>query len=325
MSDGQFSAKPIRSGQIREVIRDTGEFSSEGRISTDAARAFLNSPAVQQEIKALSDHQFSDIAKSDCKPLPRRTPDPARALGGPIASATLVQEYLIGLVFLRICGWMFLFFGAILFLAAAFSFFAGFQRQVGDRGADFKAALALVAFGFFIGGTGAWFGIFRGRVITEMCWFCPRGMIWMTDGLFEWYTWEQVPDVYCNLQAARPAIGISFGRNVSWISFSNSLASRILVERLEKQASAVCMPTVLEQFAEGKTIRFGVFRLSRYFIRDAEASISWHDVASVASDDREFAFNLTGGGNLTASLDEIPFPSLFMALVHASLRHMREQ
>jgi hypothetical protein len=324
MSDGQFSVKPIRSGRAHDVIRDTGEFSTEVRLSRDSTDSFLHSPAVQREVHALTDQSIETAMRHDCTPLHKRTPDAAKALGRPIASATLVQEYLIGLIFLRVCGWIFLFFGSVFLLGAVITFFVVVLGQNGGVG-HLGPVIALVGFGVFIGGTGAWFGIFRGRVVTEMCWFCPHGMIWLTDGTFDWYTWEQVPDVYCNLQGSRPAIGISFGRNVSWISFSDNLASRNLVERIEKLASAACMASVIEQFADGKTIRFGTWRLSRFSVRDSDATISWQEVDSVSCDHREIWIKQTGGGRITAPLDEIPFPSLFTALAFASFGYTRAQ
>lgn len=322
MSDGQFSVKPIRSGPIRDIIRDTGEFSSELRLSRDATDSFLHSPAVQREVHALTDQTIENTVRHDCAPLHKRTPEAARELGRPIASATLVQEYLIGLIFLRVWGWIFLFFGAVFILGAVITFFTVMLGQNGGL-EQLGPVIALVGFGIFIGGAGAWFGILRGRVVTEMCWFCPRGMIWMTDGAFDWYKWEQIPDVYCNLEGARPAIGISFGRNVSWISFSDNLGSRNLVERIERLASAACMASVIEQFADGKTIRFGTWRLSRFAVRDSDATISWNNVASVSRDHREVWIKQTGGGNISAPLDEIPFPSLFTALVFASFGYTR--
>lgn len=111
MSDGRFSSKPLRSGASREVNRSTGEF-SEKAISTDVTQAFLQSMAVQREVSALQDQALREIGHFHCAPLHRHTPTAARDLGDPLASATLVQEYLIGLVFLRVAGWLVMAFGA---------------------------------------------------------------------------------------------------------------------------------------------------------------------------------------------------------------------
>lgn len=322
MSDGQFSAKPIRGTYRGEVVRKSGEFSAELKLTTDDTRAFLQSPAVQREANALMETSLPDLARRDCAPLHKRTPDAARDLGRPLASATLVQEYLIGLVFLRVCGWIFMACGTLIFLGVVIGAVTTLNRP--GRQEPFFGFILAMGFSLAIVAVGAWFGIFRGRVITEMCWFCPGGMIWMTESVFDWYKWEDVPDVYCNLQGDRPAIGVSFGTNVSWISFSDTHASRALVEYIEKQASAACLPSVLREFAEGETIRFGTWRLSRSSVRGHHHTIPWRDVLAVACDGREFWIKQTDGST-TVPLDEIPFPSLFTALALASFGYMREQ
>jgi hypothetical protein len=278
---------------------------------------------VQREANALMEVSQPDLVRRDCAPLHKRTPDAARDLGRPIASATLVQEFLIGLIFLRFCGWIFMACGALILLGGIIGLTSELLRA--DRRQEFPlfAGVMILVFGGGIIAAGAWFGIFRGRVITEMCWFCPAGMIWMTNSVFDWYKWEDVPDVYCNLQDERPAIGISFGNNVSWISFKATHASRTLVEYIEKQASAACMPSVLREFAEGETIRFGTWRLSRSSIRGAHQTISWRDVLAVACDGRDVWIKLADG-SMSVPLDDIPFPSLFTALAQASFGYMRE-
>ncbi|MBI3822894.1 MAG: hypothetical protein HY289_09500 [Planctomycetes bacterium] len=319
MSDGRFSAKPLRSEQSRTFARG-GEYSDKPIVSADTTRGFLQSAAVQREVDALNDQPFHAIGRYDCAPLHRGTPEPARDLGEPLASATLVQEYLIGLLFLRVAGWAFMFFGVMIFLWSAVGFFAtianhGFQEAIGMTiGAAFGVGIACV---------GAWFGIFRGRVITEMCWFCPHGMIWMTDGVFEWYKWDEVSEVLCAPHAERPAIGISFGANVSWISFSHEQSSRLMVEYLEKLASAACLPIVLQQIAEGRTVRFGEWRLSRTWISNADAEVHWHDVLDVERTRRHIEIRPKQAGKMTVHLDEVPFPSLFTALARACFAQSR--
>jgi hypothetical protein len=221
MSDGRFSDKPLRSSLSREELRSAGAYSEKVDLSSDDTAAFLHSPAVQRELRALLEPLAQEIWAANSAPLHRRTPPAARNLGQPLASAALVQEYLIGLVFLRVAGWTFMFFGG-LFMLAAMGLLIGIT--FGEGREPILAAFMVGAIGLGIAAVGAWFGIIRGRVITEMCWFCPRGMIWMTNSVFDWFPWEDVRDVYCNLNADRPAIGISFGRNVSWIS--SSISSR---------------------------------------------------------------------------------------------------
>ncbi len=322
MSDGQFSAKPIRSGRTRETFRD-GEF-AEARLPADSVQAFLQSPAVRQEVNALVDRPERLSSQIKPTPLHKRTPANALDLGPPIASATLVQEYLIGLIFLRVAGWIFMAFGGLFLVGAVVTFFVTIfgGAEFGEK--VIGPVMGLVVFGLFIGGVGVWFGIIRGRVITEMCWFCPHGMIWRIENDFDWYRWEDVPEVYCDLQAERPAVGISFGRNVSWISFSNTEPSRHLVEHIERLASAECVSNMLQSFAEGKTMRFGSWRLSRHAIYTAGETFSWRDVLSVTGDDREIWIK-HAHGRLSLSLDEIPYPSLFAALALACFTYERER
>jgi hypothetical protein len=314
MSDGRFSDKPLRSSLSREELRSAGAYSEKVDLSSD------HSPAVQRELRALLEPLAQEIWAANSAPLHRRTPPAARNLGQPLASAALVQEYLIGLVFLRVAGWTFMFFGG-LFMLAAMGLLIGIT--FGEGREPILAAFMVGAIGLGIAAVGAWFGIIRGRVITEMCWFCPRGMIWMTNSVFDWFPWEDVRDVYCNLNADRPAIGISFGRNVSWISFANTARSRQIVEHIEQKASAACAKAFLQHLAEGKTLRFGTWRLSRFSIREGDHEIIWKDVLDVEPARRELCI-LHYNSNLTADLDEVPFPTLFTALTLACCAHSRQ-
>ncbi len=318
MSDGRFSSKPIRSEGMRAAAWRTDEISADARRLPDFARAFLESRAVQREINALKDHPFPDVGALARAPLHKSTPDGAMELGRPLASAALVQEYLIGLLFLRVAGWVFMAFGALFVLVAIV---ASAESVLNPRNArepnPFFLGIAVSGVGLAIGGAGAWFGIFRGRVITEMCWFCPRGMIWMTESVFDWYTWEEVREVYCQLNTVRPAIGIRFDDNLSLISFSDDRASRQMVKYIENRASAACAPMVLQLIAEGRTVRFGHWRLSRSALRSADTEMSWRDVTDVQARDREIRIGHRVGGYLTIAPDEVPYRSLFTALACA--------
>jgi hypothetical protein len=323
MSDGRFSSKPIRSGQTRDKSWQATDFTADSRLLTDAARAFVQSNLVQHEINALMEYPFPEAAASlTCAPLHKAAPAGARELGRPLASAVLVQEYLIGLLFLRVCGWIFMLFGALCLLGALiFAIQVAFNENIREK--DPLAAVVLVVLGIGISGAGAWFGVFRGRVIDEMCWFCPRGMIWRIGAVFDWYTWEEVRELYCRLETHRPAIGIRLESNLSFISFSNTPASRLQLDYLESRASAACAPIVLQQIAEGSSVRFGDWRLSRTALRDADTEIDWHDVSEVRVRDRELHICRRGERDITISLEEVPFPKLFTALtrgIHAYAR-----
>jgi len=323
MSDGRFSSKPIRSGLPREKA-DT-EFTADPRYLNDDARAFLQSNLMRDEINAIADHALPEIlATVKSAPLHKSTPAAARDLGRPLASAVLVQEYLIGLIFLRVCGWIFIFFGGLFLVGAVVMAIQGVFRPNPAGESLIGPAFGIAFFGFLIGGAGAWFGFFRGRVIEEMCWFCPRGMIWMSGAYFDWYTWDEVREIYSHLLTARPAIGIRLESNLSVISFSNTPASRRLVDYIEHQASAACAQIVLEQIAEGRSVRFGDCRLSRSAFRDADTEIAWQNILDLQVNERELRIRRLDGSDVAVSLDEIPFPRMFVALargIHAYSRH----
>ncbi|MBM3997609.1 MAG: hypothetical protein FJ303_26195 [Planctomycetes bacterium] len=322
MSDGQFSTKPMRSGPPGEVVRTAGEYSEKPVLSADAVQTFLQSRAVQRELNALAAQPNANVGEFDCAPLDSRTPREALRLGEPLASAALVQEYLIGLIFLRFWGWVFIVIGSILALGALASL-PGFFLGRGD--APLVGMLAAGGIGAGIAGVGAWFGIFRGRVVTERCWFCPRGMIWMDEGKFDWYRWEDVPELFCDLQSERSAIGISFGENVSWITFSDSAGTREVVDHIERLASAACLKSVLQLLAEGKAIRFGSWRLSQSSIRSPEQEILWINVVDIELTQRDIEIVKRDNTTMTIPLEEVPFPSLFLALARACFAYARER
>lgn len=321
MSDGRFSSKPIRSGRPRDFAR--GEFSAEVLPTPDAARAFLDSPAVRRELDAVLDQPFPNVGELQCAPLPKKTPLPALDLGRPITSAVLDQEYLIGLIFLRVCGWIFLAFG-ILFLIVNLGMVIEVLLDGRDLGDRVGAVALLFVFGAGIAGAGLWFGILRGRVINQMCWFCPHGMIWLTGQMFEWYEWSEVPEVYCTLDAARPAIGLRFAGDISWITFGNTPASRLIVPYLENRASAAWIRPTLQAIADGRAIRFGVWRLRRSAIGDDAKEIEWRDVTDIERGRGELVFHHRGGRPLAIGLDEVPFPSMFIAIARSLLACSRQ-
>jgi hypothetical protein len=322
MSDGQFSSKPMRSGRPREWVAT--DITAHAHLLADDARAFMQSHAVQDEINALMDHPLPElVATVQSAPLHKAVPEDAKELGRPLASAVLVQEYLIGLLFLRFWGWVFMLFGALILFSAVVLFFqALFGRNPADR-SSLGPAVLVAGFGLGIGGAGLWFGVLRGRVIDEMCWFCPRGMIWRTGLSFDWFTWEEVRELYSLLHTPRPAIAIRLDSNLSEISFSNTPASRRLIDYLERRASADCAPIMLQQIAEGRSLRFGNWRLSRSALRDGDAEIAWHDISDIQLRERELRIRLLNGRDVTILLEEIAFPHLFVALargIHAYSR-----
>jgi hypothetical protein len=322
MSDGQFSSKPLRSDRLRTFASSAGEFSTEAHLSTDVAQDFLQTPAVSREIDELRDPRHPEVAHFRVSPLHKRTPEAARELGRPLASATLVQEYLIGLIFLRVAGWIFMVFGLLFMLFSCAVLIAMLPGGPGPQ--DPPAAIAVIgAIGLLIGAIGAWFGIFRGRVINEMCWFCPRGMIWMTEGVFDWYAWEDVPQVFCDTHAVRPAIGISLGRNVSWVSYSNTTESRAMVDYIEKRASAACLDKILPMLAEGKSIRFGRWRLSRFSMHTEDVELAWRDMVEAERTENDFVVRTRDQRSVVVPLEDVPFPSLFAALARACLAYTR--
>src|ERR1041385_2403873 len=95
MSDGQFSAKPLRSDRIRTFASSPGEFSAEARLPLEVSQDFVEALPVLHETDSLTDVRHPDVSPFRASPLHKRTPDAARDLGRPLASATLVQEYLI--------------------------------------------------------------------------------------------------------------------------------------------------------------------------------------------------------------------------------------
>ena len=100
------------------------------------------------------------------------------------------------------------------------------------------------------------------------------------------YSWADVPEVYCNIDAPRPAVGIRFDRNLSWISFSDTRAARRMVQEIENRASATRLPTVLRRLADGATITFGNARLNRQFVANGRNRVDWIQVADVHVKDR---------------------------------------
>jgi len=326
MSDGRFSSKPIRSAKGSEYSASAsfgkGDYSTEVDVSADAVRAFLASPAVQREVDRLMDEPFPAVGSLACAPFHKNTPERAMDLGRRIASAVLAQEYLIGLVFLRAAGWFFLACGGLILVAGVGGVVESFFRPQGQLVREpFAPFLIVFAIGLGVMGAGAWFGYFRGRVINEMCWFCPRGMVWMSENLFDWYSWEDVPEVFCRLQAPRPAVGVRFDGATCWISFSNTHASRQIVQYIENRASAASVHETLKSIAHGRTVHFGDFSLSR----SAIDRVDWRNVIAIDVDDRELVIHRHGGGEVAIHLDEIPYPSLFIAAARATHSYVRDQ
>ena len=260
-------------------------------------------------------------------PFPRNTPTAAIELGRPIASAVLAQEYLIGLVFLRICGWLFILVGGLLLLAGVFGVVNVLFAPPGEK-MPANAILGLVGglvIGMLVMGAGAWFGIYRGRIINQMCWFCPHGMVWRTESVFEWYGWEEVHEVYCKLSPTRPAIGISVGGPIAWISFSNTVASRRILPYIETRAAAGNIEKALHAIADGRTIRFGEWRVRQSAIQGITEEIVWTSVSEVERNDRDLVIRHEVRSEVTIPLDEIPFPSMFTALARAMQAYARER
>lgn len=323
MSDGQFSSKPMwtgkKSGFTTTATLGTGAFSA------NDARDFAQSPSVRRELEALSHEPHLDVGRTECHPFPRHIPEHARAMGQPFASATLVQEYLFGLVFLRICGWVFIPGGAIMALIGAWNLLE--VVVVGDVGRGW----VLIGVARLVGGTiaaigGLWFGILRGRVVNERCWFCPEGMVWMTNNLFEWYPWEDIAEVYAQLNEHRPAVGLRFEGPISWITFSNTRASHDIVHHVEKRASAAWLPDALKLIAEGKSIPFGDWRLQRLSLDGPKYSILWTQVVDLHVREGELRVSANGPHPETAIwLDDVPLPSLFIAMSRALLAFTRER
>ena len=307
----------MRVGRPRDFAR--GEFSSEAMVAPDSARAFLSLPAVQREMRGVVDEPFPEVGQLQCAPFPKNTPPPALDLGRPITSAVLVQEYLIGLVFLRVCGWLFMAVGGLMFLWSSAAAVSTFAIPNAARMPD-NAMLGIAVswfLGLGVGGAGAWFGIFRGRVVTQMCWFCPRGMVWRTDSVFEWYGWEEVPEVYCMMHAPRPAIGLRFTGDISWISFSSTNTSRLMVPYLENRASAAWIRPTLQSIAEGRTIRFGDWHLRKSAVGEGSSEFDWRDVIDIKRSNRELTIHHRDGKEMIVFLDEVPFPSMFLAIARA--------
>jgi hypothetical protein len=331
MSDGQFSARPIRGERGREVTRTSGEFAKELPLPQGETTSFLDSRAVRDEVDALKDQLRREIATLECAPVDASAPPGAHDLGRPLASAVLVQDVLIGMILLRVCGWIILAFGGLILIGTL-------ATLIGGRLRDPDAVVGLLvvgAFGLLIAAVGAWFGIFRGRAVNEMCWICSRGMIWrfqqyssaivrVTGQDFDWYAWNEVRDLYCDLRRERPALGISFGRNVSWISFRRSQAALAMLESVEKHASAAGLNDALRDFAEGSSLRFGPYHVSLSGIRAEREEFKWRDVLEASVDGRILLVRYVGG-KLAISLDEVPFPTMLKTLVLAAHTYSREQ
>jgi hypothetical protein len=281
---------------------------------------------VRREIEALREEPFLDIAHLECAPFHWRTPQPARDLGDPIASAVLVQEYLIGLVFLRICGWIFLPIGLLMALGSLIAMVSGLLGAHKVQTDALIGGAIGMAVGLGIAGAGAWFGILRGRVINERCWFCSRGMVWMTEQVFEWFEWEDIPEVYAKMDGDRPAVGIRFTGPISWISFSSSPSSRMVVRYVENRASAAWLPVALRLLAEGKTIRLGEWRLHRLTLEDASNTYPWTQVSAVRSENGEIVFTRNDGRpEMSIWWEEVPMPSLLLALARALVAFTRDR
>jgi hypothetical protein len=320
MSDGQFSSKPMRSGHF------TASYSSGAdTVPADQARTFLESRAVQREVDALV-HEAYPPSGAGCVPLPRTMPRAAEEMGPPIASAVLVQEYLIGLIFLRVAGWLFVAFGALFTLLAIFTIFTTVRNPNAPGSPPILVVLIIAGIGLGIGGAGAWFGYFRGRVITERCWLCTHGVVWMTNSVFDCFSWADVPELYCDADAPRPAVGIRFDRNLSWISFSDAKSSRFMVKHVELCASAARLQSILQPLAEGNTVFFGDAWLDRQRMSNGHSRIEWNQVAEVHVRDRRLVLRGQDDRELaTIPLEELPYPTLFMALVRAIVAHTRER
>jgi hypothetical protein len=313
MSDGRFSSRPMRSASGPHLPWSTTAVSAE-KPAASPARDLLGSPAVQREVQALVEQEFPDVGALKCAPFPRHTPAGALAMGHPLASAVLVQEYLIGLLFLRICGWVFMAFGALILLTAVIVLIDSANRGM----------LRILPLGLGIGGVGLWFGVLRGRVVNERCWFCPRGMVWMTNGVFDWYRWEQVPEVYRKLDAARPAIGIRFDRDISWVSFNNTPASRLMVDYIENRASAAWTDTTLQMLADDRGVPFGAWRVRDGSIQSLDERVPWTEVVDLEQQERAFVIHHGQNRQWAIALDEIPYPSLFVTLARAMWASSRE-
>lgn len=321
MSDGQFSSKPMRSGRPTNITSNV-TFGS-ATFETSEAEAFLQSPSVQREVEALRDEPFHDIGQMNCTPMPRNTPESVRDLGRPIASAVLVQEYLIGLIFLRICGWIFIPFG-LLFAFMGLMFLIVRMDPQGNLVDRLAGSATLIAMGLGIAASGLWFGVLRGRVVNQRCWLCPGGIVWWTNGYFEWFAWEDVPEVYCALLRPRPAIGIRFDHDISWISFGDTQANRRMVQYIEKRASAARVKTVLKLLSEGATIPFGDRKIHRNRLEDESEPLDWRRIVDVRMDNRELVLK-DDRGETAIPMDDTPYPSLFRALARALVSFAQER
>jgi hypothetical protein len=280
---------------------------------------------VQRPVQALVEQAFPEAGELRCAPFPRRAPAGAIDMGRPLASAVLVQEYLIGLIFLRVCGWVFLAFGGLILLSAVMAVVS----MIGDGPRQppnmLGPMIGVLAMGLGIGGAGLWFGVLRGRVVNERCWFCPRGMVWMRNSVFDWYRWEQVPEVYRKLdEAARPAIGVRFDRDVSWISFNNTPASRLMVDYIESRASAAWTDTTLQMLADDRGVPFGAWRVRDGSIQGLGERVAWSEVADLEQQTRALVIHHGQQRQLAIALDEIPYPSLFVTLARAMWAYSRE-
>jgi hypothetical protein len=255
----------------------------------------------------------------ECAPLPRNLPRSGREIGEPIASAVLVQEYLIGLLFLRLAGWFFMAVASLLFCAVVVLLITSWRGGPGHEN-EWSGLMCIGGLALLVGTVGLWFGILRGRVVMERCWLCHHGIIWMTNGVFDCIAWQDVPEVYCDLEAPRPAIGIRFDRNLSWISFAATESARRMIQHVETCASADRIQRTLRLLAEGRAVYFGDTHLHRHWLDSPHARIDWNNVSEIRVGDRYL--ELRGRDNQVVAaipFKEIPFVSLFIALVRAIL------
>jgi hypothetical protein len=231
------------------------------------------------------------------------------------------------LLFLRFWGWIFIGCGVLMVLAGIITLATFvFDGQARRGNEQFFGAIVCVLFGLAVAGAGAWFGIFRGRVVNERCWFCPDGMVWMTERRFEWYSWQDIPEVYAEADAPRPAVGIRFDGPISWITFSAGERSRMIVRYVEHRASAAWLKEALKLLSEGKTIHFGNWDLHRVSLDGDDGSIHWTQIADARVEANELVLRgADGRKSLAIWLNEVPLPSLFTALARALVAHAHER
>jgi hypothetical protein len=146
----------------------------------------------------------------------------------------------------------------------------------------------------------------------------------MTGAKIEWRPWDDVHEIYFCLHAWRPAIGLRIDDQIGWFTLRNPESISERASAVEAVATAAKLPTFLDHVAAGNTVRFGSWEIDRFSLRTPDNEIHWKHSAEIEVGDYEITIRDHNGRQITFSIEQMPFPGLFVTLSRALIGYWRE-